>query len=137
MSIIHILIAYMAILSTEATIKSCSSANSKFEFYAVSLKPDPPIRGQPVTLSVDFTNPGDTIQSGTIETSISLNYIPLPTQTTPLCEYTECPLVSGTQTRISKMTWPDTVRGRIVSKLVWKDVSDNELLCIQLLTYVS
>lgn len=137
MNIFHTLIACMIILPASATIKSCSSANSKFELYAVSLKPDPPIRGQSVELSVDFTNPGDPIVDGNVMTSISLNYIPLPSQTTPLCEYTECPIVFGQQLRTSKTIWPDNVSGRISSKIVWKDSSDNELLCIQLLTSVS
>jgi hypothetical protein len=137
MNIFTLIIACASILSAAATIKSCSSTNSKFELHSVSLKPDPPIRGQPVELSVDFTNPGDTVVDGKVITSISLNYIPLPSQTTPLCEYTECPIVSGKQIRTSKMTWPETVSGRISSKLVWNDGSDNELLCIQLLASVS
>ncbi len=137
MNIFKLLIACASILPASAIIKSCSSTNSKFDLQSVSLTPDPPIRGQPVELSVDFINPGDTVLSGTVDTSVSINYIPFPSQTTPLCEYTECPIVYGEQTRSSKTTWPDNVSGRISTKMVWKDSSDNELLCIQLLTSVS
>lgn len=137
MNLFTLLIASTSIIPTAAIIKSCSSANSKFQLHSVSLKPDPPVRGQPVELSVDFTNPGDTILDGKVDTSVSISYIPLPSQTTPLCEYTECPIVFGEQFRTSKTTWPDNVSGRISSKMVWKDSSDNELLCIQLLTNVS
>ena len=137
MNIFKLIIACASILPASAIIKSCSSANSKFELHAVSLKPDPPIRGQPVELSVDFTNPGDTVVDGKVITSISLNYIPLPSQTTPLCDYTECPIVFGEQIRTSKTIFPDNVSGRISTKMVWKDSSDNELLCIQLLASVS
>jgi len=137
MKLINLLFACASILPVMATIKSCSSANSILQLHSVSLTPDPPVRGQPVTLTVDFTNPGDPIVDGMVVSSISLNYIPLPTQKTPLCEYTECPIVFGEQTRTSQTTWPDNVSGRISSKMVWKDSSDNELLCIQLLTSVS
>ena len=137
MALFKLSIAFATILSASAAIKSCSSTNSKFDLHSVSLTPDPPIRGQPVELSVDFMNPGDTVLSGKVVTSLSLSYIPLPSQTTPLCEYTDCPIVFGEQIRTSKMVWPDSVSGRISSKMVWKDSSDNELLCIQLLTYVS
>lgn len=120
-----------------ATIKSCGSSSSKFQVQTVSLKPDPPIRGQSVELTVTFTNPGEAITEGKVVTSVSINYIPFPSQTTPLCEYTECPIPSGLISRSSQTTWPDNVSGRISSKMVWKDSSNNELLCIQMLASVS
>lgn len=130
-------IACACFIPAMASVKSCGSASSKFQVQTVYLKPDPPVRGQPVELTVTFTNPGESIADGKVDTSVSINYIPFPSQTTPLCEYTECPILTGSQIRSSQTTWPDNISGRISSKMVWKDSSDNELLCIQMLTNVS
>ncbi len=137
MNLLGFLFACASVSSVAATVKSCSSSNAAFTVQSLSLKPDPPVRGQPVELVVEFTNPGAVVTDGKVDTSISINYIPFPSQTTPLCEYTECPIESGSQIRSATSTWPSNVSGRISSKMVWKDSSDNELLCIQILTTVS
>ncbi len=137
MNLLGLLFACASISSVAATVKSCSSSNAAFTIQSLSLKPDPPVRGQPVELAVEFTNPGPVVTDGNVVTSVSISYIPLPSQTSPLCDYTECPIESGSQIRSAKSTWPSNVSGRISSKMVWKDSSDNELLCIQILTNVS
>lgn len=115
---------------TQATIKDCDTG-SQFKLSDLALYPDPPVRGQQVYMTVIFNNPGPEITDGKVTTSITLNGIPLTPDVKPLCEDTECPLVVGINNRSTMSVWPDTVSGRINSKIQWTDTTGKSLLCIQ------
>jgi hypothetical protein len=55
----------------------------------------------------------------------------------PLCEDTECPLVVGINNRSTMSIWPDTVSGKVNSKIQWRDTNGKSLLCIQTSVAVS
>jgi hypothetical protein len=122
--------AATAIAVATASITDCDPT-SVFRPTALSLVPDPPVRGQPVTMTVKFDNPGGDITDGKVVTSISLNGLPLTPSTEPLCENTACPLVSGPNDRTATSTWPDTVSGKVVSKSQWFGPAGESLLCVQ------
>lgn len=119
-----------------ATIKDCDTL-SVFRPVTLGLSPDPPVRGAPVYMAVEFENPGSIVTDGTVTTAVSLNYIPLTPSTEPLCENTECPIVTGFNNRSTSSVWPDTVSGKITSKITWTDPAGRSLLCIQLTANVA
>jgi hypothetical protein len=86
---------------------------------------------------VKFNNPGFTIVDGTATTSLTLNFIPYPTSSSPLCESTLYPIEMGLNDRSTTSIWPDTVSGSVQSKIVWTSPDGAELLCIQIDTKVA
>ncbi len=120
-----------------ASIQDCSKGTSRFAITKLALQPDPPIRGEPVDMIVQFMNDGPIVVSGTAQTAVSINYIPYPTSTKPLCETTECPIQTGSNDRSTRSIWPDSVSGKVSSKIQWLDDTGASLLCIQLATTVS
>jgi hypothetical protein len=122
--------------SAMGSITNCDP-NSVFKPSRLALYPDPPMRGKPVDMIVELQNPGPEIYDGKATTSLSLNYIPLSPSVKPLCEDTECPLVSGFNNRSTSSVWPDTVSGKVNSKIVWTGPAGESLLCIQMTTTVT
>lgn len=119
-----------------ASIKDCDPA-SVFRPTALALYPDPPIRGESVAMTVVFDNPGPEVTEGTVKTAITLNGIPLSPSVEALCDDTVCPIVSGSNDRSTSSVWPDTVTGRISSKITWSGKNGESLLCIQTSVAVS
>jgi hypothetical protein len=122
--------------TAEASIKNCGNEGSQLQITELKLVPDPPIRGKPFELVLKTNNNGANINQGTITTSLSLNFIPFAPSITPLCDDINCPIASGFNDFSKTATWPDTVTGAISSKVVWKDSSNTDLLCVQINTKV-
>jgi len=125
------LLAFAMFHTTNANIKDCSSANSLFDFTDLALKPDPPVPGQQVAMTVRFTNPGGTLDDGTVTTSITLNFIPFTPSVEPLCTNTKCPILNGLNDRSTIGTTPTSIQGKVVTKIVWTAINGSELLCIE------
>jgi hypothetical protein len=119
-----------------ATISDCGQG-SVFALTTLALHPDPPIPGKQVDMTVQFTNPGSEVVDGTATTSVTLNFIPFQPTVKPLCEDTQCPIVTGPNDRSTSSTWPETVTGAITSKIVWTAVDGSELLCISIKTKIA
>ena len=105
---------------------------SKFEFTALALDPEPPVPGSPVLMTVQFTNPGPEINAGTVTSSLTLNGLPFSPTMEELCVNTQCPIIQGYNDRSAKSDWPAGVSGKIVSRIVWDDVDNTQLLCIEI-----
>jgi hypothetical protein len=114
-----------------ASVTDCDTT-SLFRPTHLGLSPDPPVRGKPVYLTVQFTNPGAEITNGTVTTSLSINFIPFQPTTEGLCVDTTCPIPTGPIDRSTESTWPDTVSGQIISKSHWYDPTGASLLCVQI-----
>jgi hypothetical protein len=125
----------VAIATVTGSITNCD-ANSVFKPSRLALFPDPPVKGKEVDMIVEFENPGVEVTDGKVTTTMSLNYIPIPTDVKALCEGTECPIVHGFNNRSTSSVWPDTVSGKVNSKIVWTDTESKSLLCIQMSTIV-
>ena len=125
------LLAFAMFHATDANIKDCSSANSLFDFTDLALKPDPPVPGQQVAMTVRFTNPGGTVDNGTVTTSVTLNFVPFTPSVEPLCTNTKCPIVNGLNDRSTIGTTPTSIQGKVVTKIVWTAVNGSELFCIE------
>lgn len=115
-----------------ASIKDCSSGTSVLQLTELTLSPDPPVRNQPLDMTVKFNNPGEEIVDGTVTTSVTLNFIPFQPTVEALCTNTQCPLPPGANDRSTSSTWPDNVSGNIQSKIEWTAVDGSQLLCIQI-----
>jgi hypothetical protein len=77
------------VVASQANIKDCSAGNSLFEMRDLALRPDPPIAGQEVGMTVRFVNPGGLVEDGTVTTSVTLNFIPFNPSVEPLCTNTK------------------------------------------------
>jgi hypothetical protein len=114
-----------------ASISSCGSAATRFQLTALDFQPAAPSPGDEVFMTVEFTNPGITVQGGTAHRTVSLNGLPIVDETVSLCnEATACPLTTGFNNRSAPSTWPD-VTGKIASTVRWADENGDELLCIK------
>jgi hypothetical protein len=118
------------ISTSTALIKDCDT-NSQFKLTELALYPDPPVKGQNVYMTVIFDNPGEEITDGDVVTSVSLNGIPFSPSHKTLCSDTICPLTTGINNRSTASVWPETVSGKINSKIQWFDTNGKSLLCIQ------
>jgi len=123
--------------TAEASIKNCGSGASQLEITELNMLPDPPIRGKPFELVLKANNNGAEINGGSITTSLTLNFIPFAPSTTALYDDVNCPILPGLNDFGKTATWPDTVSGAVSSKVVWNDISNNELLCVQINTKVA
>jgi hypothetical protein len=116
----------------QGSIIDCSHGTSRFQLQELSLTPERPVPGEELYMNVVFTNPGSEVDDGSVTTDVTLNFIPFAPSTVALCDSTECPLVSGLNNRSTSSIWPSTIAGKIVSKIVWRTLEEEELLCIQI-----
>lgn len=110
-------------------ITDCSSSSSKFSIQSLDFYPDPPTRNQNATITMIYDAPV-LVDNGKVDYSITLNGLPVYSESTELCTQTTCPINIGTHNETSIFLWPD-VSGKVVAKTVWKDGSGAELLCFQ------
>ena len=115
-----------------ATISDCSQGLSMFKLTNLGLTPDPPIVDQSVLMTVQFNNPGPTINDGTVTTRVTLNGLPFAPTVEPLCSKTLCPLTFGPNDRSATSTWPSGVKGKLNTRIEWTDVFNELLLCIEI-----
>lgn len=125
---LSLLIAYFTFAA--ATILDCNTT-SVFRPITLGLRPDPPVAGQPVHMTVEFNNPGPDVAEGVVSTSVTLNFVPFTPTVEPLCENTLCPIVSGFNDRNTQSMWPADVKGKVVTKSVWSTLEGDTLLCVQ------
>lgn len=124
-------------LLTSFAMSLITDCGSIFQLTELALNPATPVRGQPLDMIVKFNNPGREVYDGEVTTSISVNYIPYPTSTEALCTNTECPIVTGFNDRSTSSVWPESVSGRVTSKIIWSDLNGDQLLCISILSNVA
>jgi len=118
-------------LCVKASVTNCAP-NSVFQITQLIL--DPPDNdkvGENVTLSLLYKSPVE-IDSGTITTSVTYNFLPLTPTTAPLCGAAPCPIEIGDHDGSSWFVVPTGVSGTVVTKIVWTDVNSTQLLCINI-----
>jgi len=113
----------------------CSSPNALAKNLAVTLSTDTPAKDQVVVTTFDFDLDAP-IVAGTAYYDVTLNGFPY-SASAPLCEETQksgdpCPLLVGHHHEVSNAT--NTVTGKLVTKITWKDEADVEILCAQITT---
>lgn len=130
-------ITILVATASQNTVKDCSSGTSVFKFTSGSLLPDPVVPGQNSSLTINADIPdGVNVTDGTATYGITLNGIPFPGETDPLCTQVSCPLLPGTYTNTTTSVFPTGVSGKIVTTLKWYDTNNNLLLCTAVTTRV-
>lgn len=125
-----IVIALGIFVGTFGKITDCSSSSSKFHIQSLAFYPDPPTKNQNATITVIYDAPVAIDNGGKVDYSITLNGLPVYSESTELCTQTVCPINVGIHNETSVFLWPD-VSGKVVAKTIWKDSSGAELLCFQ------
>lgn len=130
-----LLVALFASLSSLAssTLKNCGEGTSLFTLVDQGFSPDPPAVNDNTTLWFYYQVPdGVSIDDGTADYKITLNGIPFPASTDPLCTQVACPLVPGLYNLSSSSIWQGGVSGKVVSRISWYDTKKTLLLCSEL-----
>jgi type 1 fimbria pilin len=117
--------------AASASVTNCGS-NSVFQITQLILDPPNTVKsGDNVSLTLLYTSPVE-VDSGTITTSVTYNFLPLTPTTAPLCSSVPCPIGVGDHDGSSWFLVPTGVRGTVVTKIVWTDVNSTQLLCISI-----
>ena len=127
--------ALFASLSSLAssTLKNCGDGTSMFTLVDQGFSPDPPAVNDNTTLWFYYQVPeGVSINDGTADYKITLNGIPFPASTDPLCTQVACPLIPGLYNLSSSSIWQGGISGKVVSRISWYDTEKTLLLCSEL-----
>jgi hypothetical protein len=113
----------------------CSTATALAKNLAVTVSTDTPAKGELVYTTFDFDLDAP-IAGGTAYYDATLNGFPYSAQAS-LCEETQksgdpCPLLAGHHHQVSNAT--NTVSGKLVTKITWRDNDGLEILCAQIST---
>jgi hypothetical protein len=113
----------------------CSSANALAKNLIVTVSNDRPLKGDNVSTVFDFDLDAP-ITGGTAFYAASFNGFPYSSQA-PLCDETAksgdpCPLAAGHHHQVSTNT--NTLTGKFVVKITWKDLAGAEILCAEVTT---
>lgn len=125
-----LLLALGLLSVASASVKDCSVA-PLFKITELSQDPvDKIVAGQNLSLTLKYSAPEE-IAAGSVTKSITLNFIPFSPTTEDLCVNAPCPITIGDHDGSSWSLFPSGVSGTLVSKVVWRDTKDRELLCVQ------
>ena len=113
----------------------CSTATALAKNLAVTVSTDTPAKGELVYTTFDFDLDAP-IADGVAYYDATLNGFPYSAKAS-LCEETQksgdpCPLLAGHHHQVSNAT--NTVSGKLVTKITWRDIDDLEILCAQIST---
>ncbi len=122
---------WLPALMVLSSVKQCSGVTGRATITSLTAVPDTPLPGDNYTLSVVYDLPTPAITGGTAAYSATLNYIPVYSQSYPLCEQTSCPKNVGTNTETSVTTVPSGVSGKLVTKVQWTDQDNNPVWCVE------
>jgi len=123
----------LALSSTLGSVTDCSKGASQIKISSMSFQPDPPVKGQNSTLTLDLNVPTD-ILAGTATYSFTYNFIPLTPEVDDLCSQVPygCPIKAGPLHLVSSYPIDSNLRGTIVAKIEWKDTANLQLLCVSI-----
>ena len=125
----------LLLLGGTTTIKDCGDGRDIAKYISGSINPIPAVPGENMTVSFTY-NIGVPITDGTVDYSYTINYLPAPSVSKPLCEETSCPKEVGTNTETSTSVFPTDVSGRIEGKISWKNEFNEQILCVQTIFFV-
>ena len=116
--------------------QACSDNGALAKNFVVTISNDQPAQGEKVTTTFDFDLDAP-ITGGTAYYSATLNGLGPFTSNAPLCDETAktndpCPLAVGHHHEVS--TAENTVTGKVVTTITWKDPAGTLILCAQIST---
>eukprot|EP01111_Echinosteliopsis_oligospora_P018566 TRINITY_DN85_c0_g2_i1.p1 TRINITY_DN85_c0_g2~~TRINITY_DN85_c0_g2_i1.p1 ORF type:complete len:142 (-),score=23.97 TRINITY_DN85_c0_g2_i1:77-502(-) len=130
------LVLLLATLCTADIWTSCGSSSDHFSIGTVTITPDPPVKGQNITVSATGTL-NEQVPNGTVTLLVKYDtFITILKKTETLCqpEYgVDCPLPAGPYTRtISELIPASTPSGHYTANVVLNDQNNQEIACINL-----
>ncbi|KAJ5071795.1 phosphatidylglycerol/phosphatidylinositol transfer protein [Anaeramoeba ignava] len=132
-----VILFFLLIVAAFADIwTDCSKAGDDFKITSVSINPDPPVKGSPVTAAITG-NLQKTITGGTAHLTVSLNGIKLLDETKDICtidpDEVKCPIPAN-----PNFTLKDTVTipsyapsGTYTGQVVLTDQDGTEIACVK------
>ena len=131
------LLIALASLSGLGSVNDCSKGTSIFKIISMSFSPDPPISGQNSTLLLSMNVPTQ-VSGGTATYSLTYNFIPISPSVEDLCKIlpSGCPIIIGKLDTVSNIPFDTSLKGSIGIKINWKDISNNELMCVSINTKI-
>eukprot|EP01112_Ceratiomyxa_fruticulosa_P022583 TRINITY_DN831_c0_g1_i1.p1 TRINITY_DN831_c0_g1~~TRINITY_DN831_c0_g1_i1.p1 ORF type:complete len:157 (-),score=41.49 TRINITY_DN831_c0_g1_i1:158-628(-) len=112
----------------------CGTSSDHFQIGTVSIIPDPPVKGQPLTVSVSGTL-NEEVTAGNISIYVKYGFITILKQTDNICDqdYLPCPIQAGPYTHNITETIPaDTPSGHYTGQVQAIDQNKQEILCVSL-----
>ena len=125
-----------ALVATLDAAVVCSAAGDLAKNFIVTIDNDAPAQGAKVTTTFDFDLDAP-ITGGTAYYSVTLNGLGPFTSSAPLCDETAktndpCPLSAGHHHEDSVSE--NTVSGKVVTTITWKDQAGTQILCARIST---
>jgi hypothetical protein len=124
---------------TLAAIADCAPTTSIFQIQEQGFGPDPPVVNQNVTLWITYVVPSSvTVAGGTSVDSVSLNGLPVSSETSDLCNSIPCSQTAGIHNASNSFEWPAGIASgtKIVYTSKWYDEKQTLLLCSKLTVLV-
>ena len=118
-------------LASTVTLRDCGNRNSdQATITSMGFNPSNPMPGANTTLWVayDLKTP---ITGGIAKYSVTLNGIPFTPTTDDLCTQTVCPKSIGTYNESSSSLFPNSISGKIVSKIQWTNQDNLPVWCLE------
>jgi hypothetical protein len=110
----------------------CAPTTSRFQIYSQYFGPDPPVADQNVTMWIEYAVPSSlTVAGGKSQDSVTLNGLPVSTETSDLCNSVVCPVTAGMHNTTNSFVWPAgiTSGSRVTYTTKWFDEQNTLLLC--------
>jgi hypothetical protein len=128
------LFSVFSVAPVTASVADCSAGKSLFRLTSMSFSPDPTVPGQNSTLLLSMKIPEE-INNGTATYTSTYNFIPLTPTTDDLCGTTvNCPIGEGYLDTLSSFPIDKSLTGSLTLKIVWKDLTGRQLLCVMIKT---
>ncbi|KAN0009655.1 hypothetical protein ACTFIU_006952 [Dictyostelium citrinum] len=112
---------------------SCGKPNDTFQISNVTISPDPPVKGQKVSIFAEGLLK-DVISSGDVVIQIKYNFITIIKETKPICSSDDpfsCPIQPGQYSHSIDVDIPSNVpKGKYSGHFVLIDQSSDEIACI-------
>jgi len=112
---------------------SCGTASDSLTISGVTISPDPPVKGQNVTVAVSGSL-SESITSGTVTIKIKYGIIYIVNETDNICTadpQITCPITAGTQAIKQTVLVPDTIpAGNYAAGVSAYDQNNLQIFCV-------
>jgi len=129
-SILIAVLLFAVVSSAYADIwTNCGTAGDEFKVSNVSIVPDPPVKGQNITVGLKGTM-SKQITSGDIHLNVKYDIITILNKDLPLCSELKCPIAAGEFTfHISDPIPSDAPSGTYTATATVTDQANAEIAC--------
>ena len=113
------------------SLRDCGNGLGRATILSMESAPDVPVKGQNVSLWINYDLPEPAITGGTATYTVKLNGLPFSPTVDDLCTQTACPIEPGVHNESSSSEWGGGISGKIVSQILWRDQNDALVWCVE------